>query len=465
MSDGGAAPKVSRKVLSRQDNHKGIITGEGREMAAAAKYELRNPATGRAAELNIMSGTLGPDVLDISHLTGDLGVFTYDPGFMATASTESKITYIDGDAGVLLYRGYPVEQLAEHSSHLEVANLLINGRLPTKAQLDAFRDSITRHTMVNEQLLRFFQGFHHDAHPMAMVSAVVASMAAFYYDTTDINDPRHREIFAHRIIAKLPTIAAAAYKHTLGQPFVYPRNDLSYCANMLNMFFSVPCEAYSIDPVAAEALDLLFILHADHEQNASTSTVRLAGSTGVNPYAAISAGVSALWGPAHGGANEAVLDMLEGIGSAANIGKFLARVKDKSDGVRLMGFGHRVYKNVDPRAKIIRSMCYRVLEKMGKVDSPLFELALKLEEIALQDYYFVSRKLYPNVDFYSGIIYSALGIPRSMFTVMFAIARTAGWVAHWQEMVSDPHMRIGRPRQLYTGPTKRDYQAIENRLG
>ena len=465
MSDGGAAAKVSRKVPSRQDNHQAIITGEGRDLGDAAKYELRNPATGRAAELNIMSGTLGPDVLDISHLTRDLGVFTYDPGFMATASTESKITYIDGDAGVLLYRGYPVEQLAEHSSHLEVANLLINGRLPTKAQLDAFQDSITRHTMVNEHLLRFFRGFHHDAHPMAMVSAVVASMAAFYYDTTDINDPRHREIFAHRIIAKLPTIAAAAYKHTLGQPFVYPRNDLSYCANMLNMFFSVPCEAYSIDPVAAEALDLLFILHADHEQNASTSTVRLAGSTGVNPYAAISAGVSALWGPAHGGANEAVLDMLDGIGSTANIGKFLARVKDKSDGVRLMGFGHRVYKNVDPRAKIIRNMCYRVLEKMGKVNSPLFELALKLEEIALQDYYFVSRKLYPNVDFYSGIIYSALGIPRSMFTVMFAIARTAGWVAHWQEMVSDPHMRIGRPRQLYTGPTKRDYQAIETRLG
>jgi citrate synthase len=318
--------------------------------------------------------------------------------------------------------------------------------------------------MVNEQLLRFFQGFHHDAHPMAMVSAVVASMAAFYHDTTDINDPRHREIFAHRIIAKLPTIAAAAYKHTLGQPIVYPRNDLCYCANMLNMFFAVPCESYSIDPVATEALDLLFILHADHEQNASTSTVRLAGSTGVNPYAAISAGVSALWGPAHGGANEAVLDMLDGIGSAANIDKFLARVKDKSDSVRLMGFGHRVYKNVDPRAKIIRSMCYRVLEKMGKGNDPLFELALKLEEIALKDDYFVSRKLYPNVDFYSGIIYSALGIPRSMFTVMFAIARTAGWVAHWQEMVSDPHMRIGRPRQLYTGPTRRDYQAMEKRL-
>ena len=298
---------------------------------------------------------------------------------------------------------------------------------------------------------------------MAMVSAVVASMAAFYHDTTDINDPRHREIFAHRIIAKLPTIAAAAYKHTLGQPFIYPRNDLRYCANMLNMFFAVPCEPYAIDPVAAEAMDLLFILHADHEQNASTSTVRLAGSTGANPYAAISAGVSALWGPAHGGANEAVLNMLDGIGSAANIDKFLARVKDKSDSVRLMGFGHRVYKNFDPRAKIIREMCYRVLEKLGKGNNPLFDLALKLEEIALKDEYFVSRKLYPNVDFYSGIIYSALGIPRSMFTVLFAIARTAGWVAHWQEMVSDPHMRIGRPRQLYTGPTQRDYRSIDKR--
>ncbi len=421
------------------------------------KYELKDPATGKVAELNALSGTLGPDSLDISQLIRDLGVFSYDPGFMATASTESKITYIDGDAGVLLYRGYPVEQLAAQSSFLEVANLLIYGSLPTNAQLHTFQTSITHHTMVNEHLLRFFQGFHHNAHPMAMVSAVVASMAAFYHDTMDINEPRHREIFAHRIIAKLPTIAAAAYKHTLG-------NDLSYCANMLNMFFAVPCEAYATDPVAAQAIELLFILHADHEQNASTSTVRLAGSTGANPYAAISAGVSALWGPAHGGANEAVLDMLDGIGSAANIGKFLARVKDKSDSVRLMGFGHRVYKNFDPRAKIIRAMCYRVLDKLGIGNDPVFELALTLEEIALKDDYFVSRKLYPNVDFYSGIIYSALGIPRSMFTVLFAIARTAGWVAHWKEMVSDPHMRIGRPRQLYTGPRQRDYQPIAGRL-
>jgi citrate synthase len=429
----------------------------------STKYELKNVATGKVSQFDAVPGTIGPSVLNIGSLTKDHGVFTFDPGFMATASCESKITYIDGDAGVLLYRGYPVDQLAEKSNFLEVAALLINGTLPDKEELDAFENSIMRHTMINEQLLRFFQGFHHDAHPMAMVSAVVASMAAFYHDTTHIDDPRHREIFAHRIIAKLPTIAAAAYKHSLGQPFMYPRNDLRYCANMLNMFFAVPCEPYAIDPVAAEALDLLFILHADHEQNASTSTVRLAGSTGANPYAAISAGVSSLWGPAHGGANEAVLDMLESIGSVAHIEKFLSRVKDKSDSVRLMGFGHRVYKNFDPRAKIIRGMCYRVLDKLGKSDSPLFELALKLEDIALKDDYFVSRKLYPNVDFYSGIIYSALGIPRSMFTVMFAIARTAGWVAHWQEMVSDPNMRIGRPRQLYTGPDKRDYQPIENR--
>jgi citrate synthase len=427
------------------------------------KFELKNGLSGKTTQLDVMSGTIGPDVINISSLVKDQGVFTFDPGFMATASTESKITYIDGDAGVLLYRGYPVDQLAEKSSFLEVSNLLINGNLPTKAELDSFEYSILHHTMVNEQLLRFFQGFHHDAHPMAMVSAVVASMAAFYQDSTDITDPRHREIFAHRIIAKLPTIAAAAYKHSLGQPFIYPRNDLRYCANLLNMLFAVPCEPYAIDPVAAEALDLLFILHADHEQNASTSTVRLAGSTGTNPYAAISAGVAALWGPAHGGANEAVLDMLEGIGSVDHIDKFLARVKDKNDHVRLMGFGHRVYKNFDPRAKIIREMCYRVLEKLGKSNNPLFELSLRLEEIALKDEYFVARKLYPNVDFYSGIIYSALGIPRSMFTVMFAIARTAGWVAHWQEMVADPHMRIGRPRQLYTGPVQRNYTPIEKR--
>ena len=426
------------------------------------KYEIKNLRTGKAIQLEAMPGTVGPDVIPIAPLLKDHGVFTFDPGFMATASTESRITFIDGDAGVLLYRGYPVEQLAETSTFLEVTYLLIYGELPTKDELETFEKSITRHTMVNEQLLRFFSGFHHNAHPMAMVSAMVASMAAFYHDT-NITDPVNREIFAHRIVAKLPTVAAAAYKHSAGQPFMYPRNDLRYCANLLNMLFAVPCEPYQIDPIAAEALDLLLILHADHEQNASTSTVRLAGSTGTNPYAAMSAGVSALWGPAHGGANEAVLDMLDSIGSVQQIDKFLARVKDKNSNVRLMGFGHRVYKNFDPRAKIIRGMCYRVLEKLGRSDNPMFELALKLEEIALKDDYFVSRKLYPNVDFYSGIIYSALGIPRSMYTVMFAIARTAGWVAHWEEMIADPHMRISRPRQLYTGSARRDYVSIDKR--
>jgi citrate synthase len=426
-------------------------------------FELTDPGSRRTAALPVRAGTIGPAALDITHLQRDLEVFTYDPGFGATAATESRITYIDGDAGVLLYRGYPIEQLAEHSSFMEVAYLLLIGELPTAKQLQEFTGNIRYHTMINESLLRFFNGFHHNAHPMAMVSAVVASMSAFYHDSMDSHNPRHREIFAHRIIAKLPTMAAAAHKYSLGQPFIYPRNDLDYAENVLHMLFAVPCEPYKLDPVAAEALDLLFILHADHEQNASTSTVRLAGSTGANPYAAISAGVSALWGPAHGGANEAVLAMLEQIGSVDHIPKHLAMVKDKSSHFRLMGFGHRVYKNFDPRAKIIRAMCHRVLSALGRTDNPLFELALRLEEIALKDEYFIERKLYPNVDFYSGVIYSAIGIPRSMFTVMFAIARTVGWVAHWQEMISDPAMRIGRPRQLYTGPTRRDYTAIDKR--
>jgi citrate synthase len=423
-------------------------------------FELADPVTGVKTALPVRSGTIGPDVLDIAQITRDQGVFTFDPGFGATASCESKITYIDGDAGVLLYRGYPVEQLAEKANFMEVAYLLIHGELPDSKNLQAFSTSISRHTMINESLLRFFNGFYNDAHPMAMVSAVVASMSAFYHDSMDINVPRHREIFSHRIVAKLPTIAAAAHKHSLGQPFIYPRNDLDYGTNLLHMFFAVPCESYEVDPVAAKALDLLFILHADHEQNASTSTVRLAGSTGANPYAAISAGVSALWGPAHGGANEAVLAMLEQIGTVDNIPKFLAMAKDKSSHFRLMGFGHRVYKNFDPRAKIIRETCHTLLAKLGRTDNPLFELALRLEEIVLQDEYFVSRKLYPNVDFYSGIIYSALGIPRSMFTVMFAIARTVGWVAHWLEMIADPNRRISRPRQLYTGATRRDYVPV-----
>jgi citrate synthase len=430
---------------------------------ATKKFELTDAASGKKSEMPVRSGTIGPDVVDISALTKDHGVFTFDPGFMATASTESKITYIDGDAGVLLYRGYPIEQLAQHSSFLEVAYLLLYGDLPSPKQIAEFTTNIQRHTMINESLLRMYNGFHYNAHPMAQVSGIVASMSAFYHDSMDINNPRHREIFAHRIVAKIPTISAAAYKHSLGQPFIYPRNDLGYASNLLHMFYAVPCEPYNVDPLAAEALDLLLILHADHEQNASTSTVRLAGSTGANPYAAISAGVSALWGPAHGGANEAVLEMLESIGSVDNIPKFLEKVKDKSSNVRLMGFGHRVYKNFDPRAKIIREMCHKVLAKMGRADNPLLELALRLEEIALHDEYFVSRKLYPNVDFYSGIIYSALNIPRSMFTVMFAIARTAGWVAHWQEMISDPGMKIGRPRQLYTGPKQRNYVEIAKR--
>ncbi len=427
------------------------------------KFELTNLATGKKTTADIKSGTLGQDVLDIGRISKDHGVFTFDPGFMVTASCESKITFIDGDAGVLLHRGIPIEQLAEKSNFLEVAYLLINGELPTGEQLAEFTHAIQYHTMINESLLRFFNGFQYNAHPMAMLSGVVASMAAFYHDSMDIHNPRHREIFAHRIIAKIPTIAAAAYKHALGQPFIYPRNDLDYCSNLLHMFFAVPCEPYNVDPVTAQALDLLFILHADHEQNASTSTVRLAGSTGANPYAAISAGISALWGPAHGGANEAVLAMLEQIGTVENVPKYLAKAKDKNDNFRLMGFGHRVYKNFDPRATIIRGMCHKVLAKLGKSDNPLFELALKLEEIALKDEYFVERKLYPNVDFYSGIIYSAIGIPQSMFTVMFAIARTVGWVAHWQEMISDPTMKISRPRQLYTGPAKRDYVEITDR--
>ena len=427
------------------------------------KFELLDKSSGKKTELPVREGTIGPSVVDIASINKDHGIFTYDPGYGLTAATDSKITYIDGDAGILLYRGYPIEQLAEQSNFTEVCYLLLHGELPNKKQLEEFDISIRHHTMINETLLRFFNGFHHNAHPMAMVSAVVASMSAFYHDTLDIHNPRHREIFSHRIVAKIPTIAAAAHKHSLGQPFIYPRNDLDFCSNMLHMFFAVPCEPYKLDPVAAQALNLLFVLHADHEQNASTSTVRLAGSTGANPYAAISAGVSALWGPAHGGANEAVLSMLEQIGTVENIPKYLAMAKDKSSHFRLMGFGHRVYKNFDPRAKIIRAMCHKVLAQLGSTNNPLFELALRLEEIALKDEYFVSRKLYPNVDFYSGIIYSALNIPRSMFTVMFAIARTVGWVAHWQEMISDPGMRIGRPRQLYTGTKQRNYVGMDQR--
>jgi citrate synthase len=425
-------------------------------------YTLNDP-DGKPIELPVHTPTLGPDVLDITSLYSKGGVFTYDPGFAATASCISSVTYIDGEEGVLLYRGYPIEQLAEQSSFVEVAYLLLHGELPDVDELENFDHSIRTHTMINESLLRFFNGFHHNAHPMAMVTGVVASMSAFYHDSTDIHAPLDRDMFAHRIIAKLPTIAAAAYKHSRGQPFVYPSNSLDYCSNLLHMYFSVPSDNYEVDPVAAQALDLLFILHADHEQNCSTSTVRLAGSSGTNPYSAIAAGISALWGPAHGGANEAVINMLEQIGTADRIDQFVARAKDKNDSFRLMGFGHRVYKNYDPRAAIIRKMCHRLLEKLGQQDTPLFDLALKLEEIALKDEYFIAKNLYPNVDFYSGIIYRALGIPKSMFTVMFAIARCVGWVTHWREMVADPGTRIGRPRQLYLGPAQRDYAPLSER--
>ena len=426
-------------------------------------FRLTNSDKSLSVDLPVRKGTVGPDVLDIGKLYRDAGVFTFDPGYVATGSCESGITFIDGADGVLMYRGYPVEQLAAHSNFIEVAYLLLYGELPNKAELEQFESSLSRHTMLNEGMLSFFKGFRYDAHPMAMLSAVVGSMSAYYHDTMDIDNPDARNVFTHRILAKLPTIAAAALKLTMGQPFVYPRNDLSYTENLLHMFFAVPAEPYEIDPVAAEALDLLFILHADHEQNCSTSTVRMAGSSGANPYSAIAAGISALWGPAHGGANESVLRMLTEIGDAKNIQKYIAKAKDKNDPFRLMGFGHRVYKNFDPRATIIRETCHKVLKQQGRKNSPLFDLALALEDVALNDEYFIEKRLYPNVDFYSGIIYRALGIPISMFTVMFAIGRTVGWVAHWREMMTDPRARISRPRQLYTGPVKRDYVAVEKR--
>ena len=425
-------------------------------------FRLISPS-GNELELPVRSGTPGPDVIDIGQVYRQQGVFTYDPGFVATGSCSSDITFIDGEEGVLMYRGYPVEQLAEHSNFIEVCYLLQHGDLPTAEQLAEYDNNIRYHTMLNEGMLKFFNGFRHDAHPMAMLSAVVGSMSAYYHDSTNVHDPEHRNIFAHRILAKLPTIAAAAYKLNIGQPFMYPRNDLNYCENLLYMLFAVPAEDYEIDPIAAEALDLLFILHADHEQNCSTSTVRMAGSSGANPYSAIAAGISALWGPAHGGANEAVLQMLEQIGDTSQIPKFVEKAKDKDDPFRLMGFGHRVYKNFDPRATIIREMCHKVLAKLDRTDTPLFDLALALEEIALKDEYFIEKNLYPNVDFYSGIIYRALGIPTSMFTVMFAIGRSVGWTAHWREMISDPKGKISRPRQLYTGPDKRDYVPVGQR--
>ncbi|MGE3142539.1 MAG: citrate synthase [Hyphomonadaceae bacterium] len=414
-------------------------------------------------ELPVYGGNIGPDVIDIRKLYGESGAFTYDPGFTSTASCESQITYIDGDEGVLLYRGYPIDQLAEKSTFLEVCYLLLHGELPNQTQLADFTHAITMHTMLHAQFDRFFEGFRRDAHPMAVMVGAVGALSAFYHDSTDIDDPRQRMIASHRMIAKMPTIAARAFKYTIGQPFITPRNELDYSSNFLRMLFAVPAEDYKVNPVLSRAIDVFFILHADHEQNASTSTVRLAGSSGANPFACIAAGIACLWGPAHGGANEAALKMLQDIGSVDNIPAFIKRVKDPNDDVRLMGFGHRVYKNYDPRAKAMQKLCHQVLEEVGVKDDPLLKVAVELERIALSDEYFVKRKLYPNIDFYSGITLKAMGIPTSMFTVLFAVARTVGWIAQWTEMMEDPAQKIGRPRQIYTGAAQRDYKPISAR--
>ncbi|KPK07432.1 MAG: type II citrate synthase [Betaproteobacteria bacterium SG8_39] len=418
---------------------------------------------GKKIDFPVLSGSIGPDVVDIRALYGQTGAFTYDPGFMSTASCNSTITYIDGDKGVLLYRGYPIEQLAVHCDFLEVCFLLLYGELPTQKEKDEFVGMVTNHTMLHEQINRFFTGFRRDAHPMATMVGVVGALSAFYHDSLDINDPRHREVAAFRLIAKMPTITAMAYKYNTGQPFMYPQNNLSYSANFMRMMFGTPCEEYRINDVLVRALDRIFILHADHEQNASTSTVRLSGSSGANPFACIAAGIACLWGPAHGGANEACLQMLEQIGDASKVGEFIKQVKDKNSHVRLMGFGHRVYKNYDPRAKLMRETCHEVLNELGLANDRLFELAIALEKIALEDDYFVERKLYPNVDFYSGIVQRAIGIPTSMFTCIFALARTVGWIAQWKEMIVDPDQKIGRPRQLYQGKTQRDVTPIGKR--
>ncbi|CAG9273718.1 citrate synthase [Paraburkholderia unamae] len=424
---------------------------------------LTIPGHAEGVELPVYQGTTGPDVIDIRKLYGQTGMFTYDPGFMSTAACNSAITYIDGDKGELLYRGYPIDNLAQNADFLESCYLLLKGELPTQQQKDEFVASVKNHTMVHEQMHFFFRGFRRDAHPMAILVAAVGALSAFYHDSLDINDPKHREVSAIRMIAKLPTLVAMAYKYTVGQPFVYPQNDLSYSANFMRMMFSTPSEEYKVNDVLVRALDRILILHADHEQNASTSTVRLAGSSGANPFACIAAGIACLWGPAHGGANEAALNMLEEIGSVDNIPEFIKQVKDKNSGVKLMGFGHRVYKNYDPRAKLMRETCYEVLNELGLHDDPLFKLAMQLEKIALEDEYFVSRKLYPNVDFYSGIVQRALGIPTAMFTCIFAMARTVGWIAQWNEMIADPEQKIGRPRQLFIGEAPRVAKPIAQR--
>ena len=417
---------------------------------------------GKDTGFPVRHGSVGPDVIDIRKLYGQTGAFTYDPGFTSTAACESAITYIDGDQGILLHRGYPIDQLAEKSTFMEVAYLLLNGELPRQEELEKFTYTISRHTMLHEQLSTFYRGFRRDAHPMAVMCGVVGALSAFYHDSTDITDPVQRMIASHRLIAKMPTIAAMAYKYTLGQPFMYPQNSLTYTGNFLRMTFGVPAEPYEVNPIVEQAMRTIFILHADHEQNASTSTVRLAGSSGANPFACIAAGIACLWGPAHGGANEAALNMLREIGRPERIPEFIARAKDKDDPFRLMGFGHRVYKNYDPRAKVMQKIAEQILKEMGVTD-PVFDVARQLEHIALNDEYFIEKKLYPNVDFYSGVVLSAIGFPTSMFTALFALARTVGWVAQWNEMISDPEQKIGRPRQLYTGATQRDYVPVGDR--
>lgn len=428
---------------------------------ATKSATIKNSENGKSADLPIIEGTMGPPGIDIRSLGSQMGCFTYDPGFMSTASCRSAITYIDGENGVLLYRGYPIEQLAEHSSYLEVCYLLLYGELPTPTEMTNFESIILSHTMIHEGLRRFYTGFRHDAHPMAIMVGVTGALSAFYHDSTDVTDPRHREISAHRLIAKMPTIAADSYKYSVGHPFMYPMNSLSYVENFMRMMFGLPSTPFEMNPIAVKALELIFILHADHEQNASTSTVRLASSSGANPFASVAAGIACLWGPAHGGANEAVIHMLEEIKDPREIPKYVARAKDKNDDYRLMGFGHRIYKNYDPRATIIRQMCHDVLKEQGGENKPLFDTAMELERIALEDDYFQERKLYPNVDFYSGIILRALGIPLNMFTVIFAIARTAGWIAQWMEMMEDKEQRIGRPRQVYIGEAPRDHPAVK----
>jgi citrate synthase len=439
-------------------------------MSVAESYASKPETTdasisvdGIQREFPVLKGTLGPGVIDISTLYAETGCFTYDPGFTSTAACESKITFIDGDKGILLYRGYPIDQLAENGTFMETCYLLLYGELPTPTQYEEFCKRITRHTMVHEQMTRFYTGFRRDAHPMAVMVGVVGALSAFYHDSIDIKDQAQREMASVRMIAKMPTIAAMAYKYSIGQPFIYPKNDLDYSSNFLHMCFAVPCEEYKVNPVLARAMRRIFILHADHEQNASTSTVRLAGSSGANPFACISAGIACLWGPAHGGANEAALEMLQEIGTVDRIPEYIKRAKDKKDPFRLMGFGHRVYKNYDPRAKIMQKTCHEVLEEVGHKDDPILQVAMELEKIALNDDYFVSKKLYPNIDFYSGITLKALGFPTDMFTVLFAIARTVGWIAQWKEMIGDPAQRIGRPRQLYTGPVERAYVPITAR--